>query len=67
MIALVGVATTAYPRLLQELLQRTPEGRAMWATYRDTLNVRWLDYESGTWRPAPPQAAPAGQRYHGAR
>jgi D-amino peptidase len=66
MIALVRVATTAYPRILQELLARTPEGRAMAATYADTLDQRWVDYESGIWRPAAPAATPP-RRYHGAR
>jgi D-amino peptidase len=67
MIALVGVATTAYPRVLQETLARSPEGRAAIAAYSDSLFMRWLDFESGRWTPPPPGAGPAGRRYHGAR
>ena len=67
MIALVGVATTAYPRVLQETLARSPDGRAAMAAYADSLFMRWLDYESGRWKPAPPAGAAAGRRYHGAR
>jgi D-amino peptidase len=67
MIALVGVATTAYPRVLQDLLSRSSEGRGMSASYTDSLFMRWLDYESGRWRPVPPATAAARRRYHGAR
>jgi D-aminopeptidase len=66
MIALVGVATTAYPRILQELASRSADGRALTAAYRDSLFMRWLDFESGRWKPAPGVAA-TGARYHGAR
>lgn len=66
MIALVGVATTAYPRILQELASRSAEGRTLAAAYRDSLFMRWLDFESGRWMPQPPTTPPAG-RYHGAR
>jgi len=67
MTALIGVATTAYPRVLQETLARSPEGRAAMAAYSDSLFMRWMDYESGRWTPAPPTASAAGRRYHGAR
>jgi D-amino peptidase len=66
MIALIGVATTAYPRVLQDLVSRSPDGRTLSAAYRDSLFMRWLDFESGRWRPAPAAPAAAG-RYHGAR
>jgi D-amino peptidase len=67
MIALVGVATAAYPRVLQETLARAPDGRAALAAYSDSLFMRWMDYESGRWKPTPPPTPSAGRRYHGAR
>src|SRR5688500_10436024 len=66
MVALIGVATTAYPRVLQELAARSPDGRTLSAAYRDSLFMRWLDFESGRWKPTPP-AQPGPGRYHGAR
>jgi hypothetical protein len=67
MIALVGVATRAYPSVLQELIARAPDGRALSSAYGDTLFMRWLDFESGRWRPAAGAPDAAGRRYHGAR
>ena len=66
MIALIGVATRAYPQVLMETIGKRPDGQAMRREYSDRLFERWLDYESGRWTPPSPPAPPAGRRYHGA-
>jgi D-amino peptidase len=66
MVALVRVAATAYSQITQEQLARSASGTAMSAAFSDTLWTRWLDYESGSWRPAA-ASGPAPRRYHGAR
>jgi D-amino peptidase len=66
MVALIGVATTAYPRVLQDLVSRSPNGRALSSAYRDSLFMRWLDFESGRWKPQMATTGASG-RYHGAR
>lgn len=66
MVALIGVATTAYPRVLQDVVSRSPDGRALSGAYRDSLFMRWLDFESGRWKPRTAPPTPTG-RYHGAR
>ena len=51
---------------LVEALRDTPEGSKLLDEYSDKLVGRWLDFESGRWRPAPAAPTAAG-RYHGAR
>lgn len=65
-VALIRVATAAYPSLLMEMLRTEPGGPALLDRYRDLLFTRWLDVESGRW--APPASTPpaAGRSYHGA-
>jgi D-amino peptidase len=65
LLALVGVARTAYSGVLQETIRSHPEGEALMRTYGDRLFDRWLDYESGRWSPPAPPPPPEGRRYHG--
>lgn len=66
MVALTNVATRAYPSLLAEQVSRGPHGDSLMLQYNGTLNMRWLDVESGRWsRPAAAPTAP--RKYHGAR
>lgn len=65
-IALVGAARASYSQLLGETVRKLPDGSKIMADYSDALFMRWMDYESGRWRPP---AAPAGgsKTYHGDR
>ena len=60
-IALVGAASAAYPRMLQEIVRKQPDGQKVMADYSDALFVRWMDFESGRWQPpaTPPRARKA--------
>ena len=65
-IALVGAARASYSQVLQETVRAHPDGRKIMADYSDALFVRWMDYESGRWRP-PPAVARANKTFHGDR
>lgn len=66
LVALTNVATRAYPALLTQMIGGRADGPQTLVDYNEVLTMRWLDYESGRWRPSPvpPQA---GRKYHGAR
>lgn len=68
LVALVGVAGQAYSRLYPETLRAMGPAPAdsIIKGYSDRLFQRWMDVESGRWKPEPPKAPPAGRRYHGA-
>jgi len=65
-IALVGAARASYSQLLQETVRKHPDGQKIMADYSDALFVRWMDYESGRWKPpaTPPRTA---KTFHGDR
>lgn len=65
LLALIGVARTAYAGVLQETIRAHPDGDALMRTYGDRLFDRWLDYESGRWSPPEPPVPPQRRRYHG--
>jgi D-amino peptidase len=65
-VALIGVATRAYPQVLFEGLNKRADGQAIRLQYTEDLFNRWFDYESGRWTPPRPAAPPAGKKYHGA-
>src|SRR5262245_52244478 len=50
-IALVGVARSSYPQVLQETVRKQVDGQKTMADYSDALFVRWMDFESGRWQP----------------
>ena len=65
-IALVGAARGSYPDVLRETVAKLPDGKKILADYSDALFMRWMDYESGRWQPAPP--TPRGNKtFHGDR
>ena len=67
-IALVGAARPAYSQVLVETVRKLPDGTKIMADYSDALFMRWMDYESGRWRPPPPPpAGPRGKASHGDR
>ena len=65
-IALVGAARASYSQVLQETVRKHPDGQKIMADYSDALFVRWMDYESGRWKPpaTPPRTA---KTFHGDR
>jgi D-amino peptidase len=63
-LKLVGVATSAYGRILQRTV--AAEGNAALLTkFGHNLEQAWFDYESGRYTPPPPRTPPAGKKYHG--
>ena len=65
-IALVGAARASYSQVLAETVRKLPDGSKIMADYSDALFMRWMDYESGRWRPP---TAPVGssKSHHGDR
>ena len=55
-IGLVTAARPAYSSVLVETVRKQPEGAKVMAEYSDALFMRWMDFESGRWRPPPPSA-----------
>ena len=64
-IALVGAARASYSQVLAETVRKLPDGSKIMADYSDALFMRWMDYESGRWRPPP--APVGGKSTHGDR
>lgn len=67
LVSLVGVARVGYDGLLRERLRGRPDGAAILTGYSDALFERWLDHESGRWRPSASSSPPTTGRYHGYR
>jgi D-amino peptidase len=66
--ALVRVARAGYPQVLVETVQKLPGAKQVMGDYQDALFVRWMDAESGRWKPpARAPAPPAGKLYYGDR
>lgn len=66
LIALIGIATTNYVTVTNEVIASQPNGKELRVQIGDALMMRWLDYESGRWKPEP-QPTPAPRKYYGAR
>jgi len=66
LVALIGVATRSYSRLLTEAVRDRPDGAATLLDFSDRLFARWMDVESGRWTPPEPAQPAPGRRYHGA-
>ena len=68
LVALVGVASQPYARLYPQTLRAMGPAPAdsILKGYSDRLFQRWMDVESGRWKPPAPSAPVAGRRYHGA-
>jgi len=65
--AIVQVARTAYPQVMFELLRGKPNAQATFDEYSTRLTERWLDFESGRWRPPEDVTSPGLRQYHGYR
>lgn len=65
-IALVGAARPAYAQVLRETVVKLPDGAKVMADYSDALFMRWMDYESGRWRP-PVASTQSAKTFHGDR
>ena len=65
--AIVQVARTAYPQVMFELLRGKPNAQATFDEYSTRLTERWLDFESGRWRPPEDVTGPGLRQYHGYR
>ena len=65
MVALVGVATSAYSRIFIQSLAANPKTRDAMSGFGHLLEKAWFDYESGRWTPPPPRTPQAGRKYHG--
>ena len=66
-IGLVGAARPAYLQVLRETVSKLPDGKKVLADYSDALFMRWMDYESGRWKPPVGSAAPGAKTFHGDR
>jgi len=65
-LGLVRAATAGYSSVLVENVRKLPDGKQIMANYSDSLFMRWMDYESGRWKPpAPPPAT--NKTFHGDR
>jgi D-amino peptidase len=62
-IGLVAAARGSYMTVLRETVQALPDGKKILADYSDALFMRWMDYESGRWRPSPPRPQTATKFY----
>lgn len=65
-IALIGVATAGYISVTNEIIRQQPNGKELQLQIGDARFTRWLDYESGRWKPEP-AVTPAPRKYYGAR
>jgi hypothetical protein len=64
-MALLRVATLAYPQVLQEAIAARPEAAALRLDFANRLFARWMDFESGRWTPPARPGPAAGRKYHG--
>jgi D-amino peptidase len=65
-IAMISVATSGYYSVNNEIIDQLPNGKELQLKMSDARTQRWLDYESGRWRPEPGATVPP-RKYHGAR
>jgi D-amino peptidase len=65
-LALVRAARAGYSGVLAENVRKLPEGKQIMANYSDSLFMRWMDYESGRWKPPVPPPS-SNKTFHGDR
>ncbi|MFL5614038.1 MAG: M55 family metallopeptidase [Gemmatimonadaceae bacterium] len=65
-LALVTAARASYTNVLVETVRKQPDGQKIMADYSDALFMRWMDYESGRWKP-PVAQAQTNKTFHGDR
>ncbi len=64
-IALISVARYGYNSVTTEVLKSEPNGKELQLKIADATLVRWLDVESGRWKPEP--VVMPVRKYYGAR
>ncbi len=65
-LGLVRAATAGYASVLVENVRKLPDGKDIMANYSDSLFMRWMDYESGRWKPPVPPPM-TNKTFHGDR
>jgi len=65
-IGLVTAARAGYSQVLNETVGKQPNGQKILADNRDSLFMRWMDYESGRWHP-PAVVTRSSKTYFGDR
>jgi D-amino peptidase len=67
LVEIVGVARVGYLGLLQEVVREREDAAEIMAAFRQALDKRWYDQESGRYeRPARPEPTEeAGRQFHG--
>jgi D-amino peptidase len=65
--ALISVATRGYIRLINEALRDVENSEKILTKFREMLNQRWMDVESGRWEPPapPPKKEGTQKKYFG--
>jgi hypothetical protein len=66
----MGVARLSYPQVMAEVVRAHRDSTTILRAQRERLMERWLDVESGRWKPiaTPAASAAAGARkYYGAQ
>ena len=66
-LGLVRAARAGYSQVLVETVRKQPDGSRIMADYSDALFMRWMDYESGRWKPPATAGPPTGKTFHGDR
>ena len=65
-IGLVTAARAGYSQVLNETVSKQPNGQKILDDNRDSLFMRWMDFESGRWHP-PAVVARSAKAYFGDR
>ncbi len=67
LVEIVGLARLGYLGVLLEFIRSRPDADEILGAYREAVEQRWFDQESGRYeRPMPSSGEPpAGRRYHG--
>ena len=66
-LALVRAARAGYSQVLVESVRRLPDGKQVMGAYQDSLFMRWMDYESGRWKPPVATGPASNKSFHGDR
>jgi D-amino peptidase len=65
-VAFIGVATATYPSVAAEVLRDRADSAPIRKQQGEHLMMRWLDVESGRWKPQPATSPAPGRKYYGA-
>ena len=65
-VAFIGVATATYSSVATEVLRDRADAAAIRKQQGEHLMMRWLDVESGRWKPQPAPSPAPGRKYYGA-